>query len=102
MIDGVYPTPLSRSEVLIGQEIYAVRHGASGVGITDCEMCSADFEALWSALKRADVAKIQLKRGERTDFLPAQGGDAVLGRCTTDHDRPSQDGRGGDAPPARK
>ncbi|UIJ71008.1 hypothetical protein [Aurantimonas sp. HBX-1] len=102
VIDGVDPTPLSKSEVLIGQEVYPLWHGAFGVGITDCEACSADFKALWSALKRADVTEIELKRGERTDFLPAQGGDAVLGQCTTDHDRPSQDGREGNAPSAGK
>ncbi|MER0236650.1 hypothetical protein [Fulvimarina sp. MAC8] len=87
VVDGRDPIPRSRSNVIIGERIFDVRHDFVGAGVTDCPECSADFEALWSALREPETDEITLKSGEDRRYLSSRGGETALGECITDFKR---------------
>lgn len=86
VLEGVDATAHSQTQVFVNGTEYDLRHGAFGVGVTDCEDCSKAFEALWAALHQPDLKWIELKRGQTTVRHPA-GGGTVLGDCPSDLER---------------
>ncbi|MEX6506769.1 hypothetical protein [Jiella sp. M17.18] len=87
VLKGIDSTAHSETRVFVGGQEYDLRHGALGVGVTDCAACSKAFLALWQALRDPHVDRIELKRGETSVRLPARGGDTALGNCTSDRER---------------
>ncbi|MCB8837150.1 hypothetical protein [Aurantimonas sp. VKM B-3413] len=87
VLKGVDSKQHTETQVFADGAEYDLRHGALGVGVTDCADCSKAFLRLWDALRQRDLQWIELKRGQTTVRLPARGGGGVLGDCTSDLQR---------------
>ncbi|EAU39925.1 hypothetical protein FP2506_17654 [Fulvimarina pelagi HTCC2506] len=87
VVNGFDPVPRSRTNVIIGERIFHVRHDFVGVGVTDCPECATDFEALWSTLREPGTDEITLKSAEERRYLPSRGGEIALGGCVPDSKR---------------
>lgn len=87
VLEGIDASAHSRTQAFVGSDEYDLRHGTFGVGVTDCERCSAAFEGLWAALRQPDLTWIELKRGQTRVRLPAAGGAAALSDCPSDFER---------------
>lgn len=87
VLEGLDPSPFSTTEILIDDRVHEIRHGAAGIGITDCPECAEEFVSLWAALRRSAVKELKVMRGGTSVWLDARGGGQTLGDCPTDFDR---------------